>query len=243
MAETVRIEIAALNIVASPHPSGIYRRILEQVSDLEVPLWGSDRAKITKPQELGGRTGVLFGQILVWAEIDTEGKWLNKAKNVEATPEEKKKAVDALPPDLEPNFRPFTYFLVEAKHRLVFEVHNEFGQNLAPARAERLFARLFRKLPPDSPAVEITVIPEDETLEKILAIPRLRKLDILVKRPNADDIGDEFKKVMDTLEEEGARSQKIEKVKAPKEKTLKPNAATRILALIGSRLRGGNRQR
>src|SRR5690349_16945857 len=97
--ELTQIEMGALNISASPHPTGIYRRALAAIADKEVELWGSDRAKITPFQPLEDRPSLLWGRILVWAEIDTEGRWLNKAKNVEATPDEKQAVVEALPPN------------------------------------------------------------------------------------------------------------------------------------------------
>jgi hypothetical protein len=53
-------------------------------------------------------------------------------------------------------------------------------------------------------------------------------------RPNPDDLGDDFRRVMDSLEDEGARSQKIEKIKAAKTPTLIPNADTKKLAVIAS---------
>jgi hypothetical protein len=230
-----RIEVGALNIVASPHPQGIYRRILSEVANKEVHLWGSDMAKITQFQELEDRPNLLYGRILVWAEIDIDGKWLNKKKNVEATLAEKKKIADAIPPDFEPNFRSFNYVLIEEKHRLVVEYRNELGQSFGPSRAERLFERLFKEyLPNDAPDVDVTVIPEEESLDKIFAIPRLRRLEILLKRPNPDDVAEAANRVLSRLTGQGARSQKIELVKAAKKKTLTPDGETKALAELAA---------
>lgn len=200
------------------------------MTNREIDVGGSDRAKITKPIPFEDRPNLYSGQILVWAEIDAEGKWLNKEKNKEATPAEKKAAVDAIPPNLEPNFRPFTYIWNDANHRLVFETRSDLGHRFSPKRAERFFVRLFETLSDDPAELDVTIIPEDETVAKILAIPRLRKLLIYVKRPNADDAGGEYERIIAELEAEGAQSQKIEKVKAPKKKSLTPTAETRVLA-------------
>jgi Domain of unknown function (DUF4747) len=188
---TQKIDVAALNIVASPHPPGIYRDVLALVANKEVTLWGSDRVKITEFQEMEDKPNLLYGRILVWGEIDKDGKWLNKNKNIEATPEEKRKIAKAIPEDYEPNFRSFYCVFIEDKHRLVFEARNELDQHFAPSRAERMFQLLFDKhLPESAPEVDVTAIPEDETLEAIFAIPKLRRLEIFVKRPNADDSAD-----------------------------------------------------
>jgi hypothetical protein len=232
---TERIEVGALNIVASPHPKGIYVKILKQVANKEVVLWGSDQAKITPIDEIEDRPGLWLGRVLLWAEIDTEGDWINKEKNVRATPEEKRQIAEAIPEEFEPNFRSFWFVLIEDKHRIVIEYMNELGQHLAPSRAERLFLRLFRKhLPPDAPEVDVTVVPEAEALEKIFAIPRLRTLEIYIKRPNAgDDAGEEAARVLKKLERQGARAQTQILEKAAKKKTLEPDNETRALAEVG----------
>ncbi|MES2600526.1 MAG: DUF4747 family protein [Pseudomonadota bacterium] len=233
MADTT-IEVAALNIVASPHPDGIYLKLFQHVAGKEILLWGSDRAKITEPRAIEGRDNYFYGEVLVWAHIDTDSPWLNTDTDTEATDEEMQAVVEALPTNLEPNFRPFTYVLNQAEHIVLLEIRNEAGQRFSPKRAKRMFARLFEDLPADLPEVDVTVIPEEETLEKIFAIKRLRKLDIVIKRPNGDDLGDDFKRVMDALTQEGVRVQKIEKTKAAKVPTITPNEDTKKLAVIAS---------
>jgi len=231
-----RIEVGAINIAASPHPEGVYRKAFEAVADKEIWVWGSDKAKITAPGPFEDKPNWLYGQILVWAEIDIDGKWLNKTKNKEATPEEKKKVAAALPRDLEPNFRSFNYIFVVDKHRLVLEYRNELGQHFGAKRAELFFTRLFkaRNLPPDFPVIEVTTVPSDESLDKIFKIARLRTLEIYIKRPNADDLTDEAGRILGRLEGQGARSQKIELTKAAKVKSLKPDDDTKKLAQVAS---------
>jgi hypothetical protein len=226
-----QIELGALNIVATPHPAGIYSQMLNAVTDRQVKLWGSDRGKITKPKPLEDNPNILVGQILLWAHIDPESPWLNTEKNVEATPDEKRAVVDALPGNLEPNFRPFYYAFVEDKHRLVFETRNEFGAHFSPQRAERMFSKLFGLLPKNFPAsFDATVIPEADSVEKIFKIPRLFSLEILIKRPNADDLGDEYERILKEMEAEGADRYKVEKKKASKAETLTPTKGTKAVA-------------
>jgi Domain of unknown function (DUF4747)/pfkB family carbohydrate kinase len=176
--------------------------------------------------------GFLFG-LVRGAGHEAAGR-LGALAAAEVTDEEMQPVVDALPPNLEPNFRPFMYILNQAEHLVLVEIRNESGQRFAPSRAERMFERLFEGLPADLPEVDITVIPEEETLEKIFAIKRLRKLEIFILRPNPDDLGEDYKRIMGLLEQEGARSQRIEKIKAAKKPTLTPSEETRRLAIIGS---------
>ncbi|THD68436.1 MAG: DUF4747 family protein [Bradyrhizobium sp.] len=230
-----KIEVAALNIVASPHPKGVYREILSAIANKEVTLWGSDRGKITEFQEMEDKPNLLYGRVLVWGEIDKDGKWLNKNKNIEATPEEKQKIAKAIPEDYEPNFRSFYFVFIEDKHRLIFESKNELDQHFAPSRAERMFQRLFdRHLPDSASAVDVTAIPEDETLEAIFAIPKLRRLEIFVKRPNADDSADAEQRILNRMERQSAGGLKTELTKAPKKKSLTPDNGTKSMAAVAA---------
>jgi hypothetical protein len=235
MSELV-IKVGALNIAASPHPKGIYRSILEEISNKEVPFWGSDRAKITPFEEIEDNSNHLFFRILIWTHLDPDGNWLNKRKNVEATPAEKKEIEESLPKGYEPNYKSFNAVFVEDKHRLILEYRNELGHHLGARRAEKLFQRLFnRHVKSEGVEVEVTFIPEEESLDRIFAIPRLSYLEIFVKRPNAgDDVHDEGNEILSELVKQGAKSQTIGYAKAAKVKSLSPNARTKKIAKLAS---------
>jgi Domain of unknown function (DUF4747) len=230
------LDVGAINISASPHPEGIYRRALLAVADKEVRIYGSDWAKITDPGPFDDHPDWLFGQILVWSQIDPNKPWLNKQKNTEATAEEKQKFFKALPAYIEPNFRAFNFIFLEKRHRLVLEYRNELGDQFGPERAKRLFSVLLspKYLSEEFPEFAVTIIPEDDSVEKILQIPRLNWVEFVLERPNADDIGDEAKRVQKQLERLGARQQKIELRKAAKEKTLKLGPKLRLIAKVAS---------
>ena len=162
------IYVAALNVVGLPTSDRHLPEALAARCGRKDPLWGSDWAKITTPRTIEGRADDFFGEILIWTHIDTESPWINKETDTEATDEEMQPVVDALPENLEPNFRPFHYVLNQAEHIVLFEARNEAGQRLSPKRAKRLFNSLFEGLPADLPEVDVTVIPEEESLERIL---------------------------------------------------------------------------
>ncbi|HMO28592.1 DUF4747 family protein [Enterovirga sp.] len=229
-----QIILGALNIVASPHPEGIYLRLLESSADIEIELYGNDWAKITKPLARAGHPDHFLGQILVWTHVDKSGRWIHKNKNKEATDEDK--AGITIPDPLQPNFRPFSYGFILSKHRLVVEYKNEFGDRFGAKRAERFFARLFSKetLGHEFPEVSVTAIPEDDTIQKILSIPRLRRLEIHLRRPNPDDLSDDVARILAELEEQGAKSQDIILTKAPKIDSLTPNEETVKLAKVAA---------
>lgn len=225
-----RIEIGAINIAASPHPVGIYRRLLDLAANVEIHLHGSDWGKITTVTPFEDRPGLLSGRVLLWAHIDKDGKWLNKKKNTEATQAEKNSIV--LSPDIEPNFRSFYFVFHEEKHRLILEFRNELGQTFGPSRAERFFYKLFNSSATNELQVEVaaTVVPTEDALDRIFEIPRLRWLRIHNTRPNAEDLTDEAEELQARLKKMGAKSQDLELTKAAKVKALQPDDETKSLA-------------
>ena len=55
--------------------------------------------------------------------------------------------------------------------------------------------------------VEVTVIPEDDALSFVLGLSRLDRVEILVKRPNQDDITDKANAIMAELMAQHAKSE------------------------------------
>ncbi len=134
-----RIVLGVLNISADPHPAGIYRRLFEENAERGIRLWGNDWAKITRPVNRETDPPSFYGRILVWTEINKDGKWLDQNTDKEATASEKDKI--AIPDNLDPNFRSFNFVFLEERHLLILEYENELREHFGPQRAERLFVR------------------------------------------------------------------------------------------------------
>ena len=228
MADTPTIVMGALNIAADPHPKGVYRTLFEAAADKPIRLWGSDWAKITAPIDRESTQPSFYGRILVWTEIDRDGRWLNQAEDREATPTEKR-AIQ-IPEILDPNFRSFNFVFIEDRHLLILEYQNELGEHFGPQRAEKLFRRLFVKDEPDEgePVVEVTVVPSTEALDKIFAIPQLRKLEINVVRPNPDSLDEQEERILQKLLDQGAKEQTLILKKRAGVKKLEPDDKPRV---------------
>jgi hypothetical protein len=155
--------------------------------------------------------------------------------NTEATESDKENIV--LPANIKPNYRSFYYGFDEKNHILIVEQHNESGQSFGPRRTEKFFRTLMENSPAiDGVVFSITTIPEDDAVEKILALRRLRRLTITILRPNpAEDLYEEEAEILKRIEDEHAKSETIEYIKAPGVPSLTPTERTRRLALIASR--------
>jgi hypothetical protein len=232
MASTPKITIGAINIAADPHPTGIYWHLFQMVAEKAIPVWGKDWAKITEPQDRDTTPPSFFGRILVWTEIE-DGKWLDQETDKEATPDEKDKI--QIPEHLRPNFRSFNFVFLESKHLLVLEYINELGEHFGSKRAQYFFTELLSEeyLGPNEPDVSVTVVPSREALSRIYAM-RLRRLEIFVVRPNADDLARDQKRLLDRLMKQGAKSQNLELKKRAKVPTIIPDDETQTLAQIAA---------
>ena len=206
MAEEIVQAIGFLNIVATPHPAGVYERLLAQCADTAVTFYGDQTAAITKPRKVRNADNLIEGRLVVWTDIDESQPGINKRSLSEVRLSDMNFTV---PRDLGFNGRVFTYVLNTTAHVLALEIRNEFGQTISPMRAKRIFDKLLSPLVLglDTELVEVTVIPEDDALSRVLGLDRLDKVEILVKRPNEDDITTETNAVMAELMAQKAKSE------------------------------------
>lgn len=233
MAGAKRVTVAALNVAATPHPLRIYEELLSTSAGREIHLSGSDWAKITGPTQRSD--GVLFGRILVWTDIDKKSAWLNTHNNEPATELEKLKI--AIPDNLKPHFRTFYYGFQVRSHILIYESTNEFDHSFGPIRARKFFSTLFYEVANlvGIEAVEVTVIPENNSIDMILNLTGLRRLKIVLVRPNpGDDLHDEVERVLSKLKLDKAKSLTTELIKAANVDALTPVQDTRTLARVAA---------
>lgn len=209
------LEVGFLNIVATPHPEGVYLRLLNSAAGQPVGFWGSMKAAITKPLALHDDETFYSFQLLVWTEINPGEPTINKAELKKSDfPREgreftKKYGV---------NGRVFHCVFDETSHWLSVELKNEEGQTVSPKRLHRIFTDLLSPevLGADAELVEVTVIPTEDAISYVLGLKRLDKVEILVKRPNDDDITSETNRVMHSLMAQNAKSERRIITRQPK---------------------------
>ena len=206
MADEQAVEIGFLNVVATPHPTGVYDRLLRSVAGQPVQFFGDQVAAITTPRAAPGEGHLLQGRIVMWTDIDEDQPGVNK-RDLSAV--HLSDMNFTVPRDLGFNGKVFLFVFNTRSHVLAYEARNEFGQTLSPHRAKRIFDLLMSPeiLGFDAELVEVTVIPEDDALAFVLGLSRLDKVEILVKRPNQDDITDKANAIMAELMAQNAKSE------------------------------------
>lgn len=225
MADQTVLEYCMLNVAASPHPEGVYFRIFERAAGKQVNYWGDSLATISRPERV--REGFFRGRIVAWTPID---------KDSPAVLTDVLQEVDfndlniEIPDNVGFNGRAFLYVFRESDHTLFVEMKNDLGKRLAPQPARKIFTRLFEDASPDQPLVEVTVIPEEDALRRILAIPKLKRLRIHLVRPNADDA--DVSRIMGRLEAQKAKAQDTILIAAPGTDGIEPDSETRTEAEV-----------
>lgn len=224
MAEELELEFSVLNIFSDPHPPGIYPQILTTISKRHAPIWGNDYLAISKPERQ--EPGLYMGRIYVWTAFNPD----DPAINLDQLEQVKVRDTEiSIPENMGLNGRIFTYVLRERDHKIFFESKNELGKRLSPYRLIKPLERLL--MPTNARGrlrVELNVQPEEDALEKVLAIPRIATLEIHLKKPNPDDNDLDTEAILKELEEQGARKQDIKFTAKSRKKGLTPNHRTKI---------------
>lgn len=222
MAES-EIIYGVLNVIAHPHPDGVYPELLRKVARRPARFWGDDFAAITVPEKI--EPGLYKGNIIVWTEIDRESPAIDKGTLHEVSLTD---LGSEFTERYGVNGKVFLYVFREKDHRLFFESINEFGKTLSPMRAEKIVGKLLAPPYLDSqtdPEVTVRIQPEEDALDRVLGIHRLGRLEIDIPRPNADDMSDSADEVLKEIEEQKARRYQKTLV-AQNRQSLRPNQRT-----------------
>lgn len=224
---------AFLNVVATPHPSGVYERLLSKASSQIVQYWGAYHAAISDLLEIPGEEGFFYFSLSTWMEIDPDEPTIRKEDLAKANfPREGREFTN----QYGVNGRVFSCVLDTETHQVTVELKNEDGKKLSAGRAEMIFRELLSPevLGVDAEMVEVTLIPQDDALEYVLGFSRLDRLEILVKRPNSDDISPDTTRIMQRLIDENAKSDRSILVRAAKTAGLDPDDERLVLAEVAA---------
>jgi len=184
MPEERTISVGFVNIVATPHPPGIYPAALADVANKPVRVRGNDWAILTRPSQSRGEDDLYEGLVSVWTDIDASEPSINKAtfqkQDVEAA---LKKIFD----ERGFNNRSFSYVLDDQTHKVAVELKNELGKTISIRQIGKVFDLLLSTLNREGQTFEVTIVPEEDAIERVLGLSRLDRVDILLKRPNVGD--------------------------------------------------------
>ncbi|MDN7752697.1 DUF4747 family protein [Burkholderia gladioli] len=174
--------------------------------------------------------GFYYGELFKFYDLKLTGKWLNVLQQAPA--EEDDLAELNVPEHLKPGLEAFPFLFHAQSHRLFF-VSQDSQEHLGPKDAGKYFRQLLNqpKLTDQFKEITVTVIPGEDTLEKIFALPELRKLQIVITPPNPDDWEDVEQDVKERMAEQNAATM-VTVLVANKGESLEPNEHTRSLSEV-----------
>lgn len=234
-----RIVMGEINIVSQPHRLDTYIETIEALRDqrVQVPYHGQRFIEIGSARPLDDERlpNALTGRLFVFSKFNFDDPWLNIARNAQATEDEL--AEVNIPPHLVPEFRYFRFIFDVRRHRFYFEKYSVLKGHLSSKAFSQALNRMLH-----SPALagkfeEINsfVVADEEAVDLILSLNKLRKLFIKVHRPNPDDDDFETEVLAElNLQHVGVKEETF--IKSPGVAAIVPNNLTKKMAYLASRV-------
>lgn len=224
MARKRRMVVSALNVKTQPHSPETYIRLFHDAYRMGVvgKIRGDDWGMIGTLKDEKDNKQFLHGYLYKFMNINPDDPWLN-LETRQPIVTEKGDPIPQVPERLKPNLRPVRYLFDPSHHRLFFE-----SRLLSPGNARRLVAgifsdqSIFKKYGP----VDVELETSQEVLDRIMAIHMLSKLEIMVSKPNPDDIGSQAERVFERMEKQNARKLE-EKWTSTKGESIRPDEVTK----------------
>lgn len=231
------IKVGALNIAMhSPHSPRRYVQMMNDVFKLQRmvrlrKVYGAMLGTLYAARQGSPDLG-LNGEIYRFLKLDPNEPWFNSATREVATEGELRSI--KIPEHLLPHLQRIPFVFRPMTHRLYFAAKDR-TDSLGPLVAQRLFDQLLAPLinEMDYPSIEVTVMPDQDSIERILRMPALETLTIKLVRPNADDGDDDQSRWLAKLETERARRIELRLV-AERNATLQPDEETQIMAKVAA---------
>lgn len=236
MARERKIPVSAINIALhEPHSAAHYVDLIRSLYNLRriVVLRGTTGALIGSlyPIDKDRPENGLVGELYQFIHLDTNEPWFDVENLEEAT--EQDVANIKIPEKLKPHLARFNFAFFPKGHRLYVQTRNKnrtFSINAAHKLTKTLLAApRFLKYN----GVEVTVEPERDSLSRVLKIDYLKKLEIVLVRPNPDDHQAAERRVLEKLSRQDARRQDTV-LYAAANQDLEPDADTKLLAKVAS---------
>ena len=226
------VSYAALNIRLHPHSPEMYVDLMHKAFGLkrQVQLRGDSYGILRQIEPISDDPlQGLEGEIAKYTKIEA-GSWFN-LNELRAADEVEKKQIH-IPPEMMPNFTFFNFVFFPGNHYLIIECKDTFGQ-LSPRSIEKFFSTLFNasELVDEFNKVEITLIPKTDQLDTVLSLAQINTLELVIRRPNADDLDGLEEEVLERLNRQHVAEETI-KLKAQPGLSVVADEETRQLGQV-----------
>ncbi|MBF0192497.1 MAG: DUF4747 family protein [Magnetococcales bacterium] len=201
----VTIEIEGLNITATPHTGDTYINLLKSAGKLKDPIkfYGSHYA-VVREVKLSGDGRWVIGRVYRFLDFNSLQKWFNIERDEEAGEDDVRKIL--IPPHLKPEFSATDFAFFVERHQLFFVSFTEDKKSFRASRFGVFFSNLLNHgSVSGGKQVNVTPIPQKDSLKHMRSLRELQKVSICLKEPNPDDLYEAEKMVQRKLEAMHAR--------------------------------------
>lgn len=228
------IKYSRLNVVATPHPEGIYERALNVMIRRPVNYRADQMAVISNLMQESD--GIIVGRLILGTVINLEDPIFSSEnfEEIEEIPQSLRVELKHLF-----NGRVFTFFFDSYNHKITIETINEFGKTLSIKTSRKIFDQLFEKFTEQNAEYNfrVTIVERSNALDAVLSTPQIRKLEIEVLLPNPDT-PDSVGRVLQRIEQQRLRKESRVLVKEPNALSIIPDEETRAFAEASQRGNG-----
>jgi hypothetical protein len=179
-----KLTVAVANVTLEPpHSPERYFQLIEAVVSKKQPISG----KIGGDSRLmldyyASHEAVISGAFARFTYIDPGSPWWD-SRNRKAILDEKGQPVPQVREGIGPNLKQINFMFILDGHRIVFDVRNispgGFSKGLMGIFNDQFIASEFGP-------VNVTIEPEHDVIDKVLAVPNKRKVYIKFSMPNGD---------------------------------------------------------
>lgn len=203
--------------LAAMHRAFAQRRVVKIRGDF-AGMIGSLRADEHDPT-------ILHGEFYKFMDLQAERGWFDLRQRRPAEPDDL--AAIQIPDHLRPHFQFLPFVFYASCHRLVM-ISRDGEDAITPKQAVRLLQGAL-KAAGEQP--ELTVEPQREVLDEILAMPRLRELTLQIVPPNPDGLAEAERQLLQEMRSQNA--QRLQVVLNTRDADgLRPDERTQTLARI-----------
>jgi hypothetical protein len=191
-------------------------------------FFGDQFARVSSPSV--STDGIFRGRLAIWTEIDPSEPVIFKASLEQSLIEDTELSV---PEGVGFNSKVFYFSFRESDHTLFVELENDSNNTISTSRVQKAFSKIFDGLEVGG-VDDIAVHQKSQrnAVDRVLAIPRLRRIEIVVNIPNPDDMQEDMQQVWDEINSMNAKKLATEIVKAPGKDTLILNHKYRVMAQV-----------
>lgn len=209
MARKLKISATILNIRLHPHSEDIYARFIKSIfkKRASAVIHGDRLAMISSLDTTKIKVGLVSGVVSTFTKIDINGEWFDAANLKDATEDQIEKI--SIPANLYPNLASFYFRFDLKKHRITIQMYSK-GKVINANQVKKFIETVSSQedIVKEFGQVKITIVQSREGLAKMFALKRIRRIQILIEKPNADVFSDNFEEDIES-HMEATRTRKV----------------------------------